>query len=71
MFFECIVFENESSFVKTFCLNPSGVMDLLSVYFNSSRIKFYYIVSGGETVTTEIPIEDFILWVKTVAPNYD
>jgi hypothetical protein len=71
LFFECVVFENEGSFIKTFCWNPQDVMDLLSVYFNSSRIKFYYIITGGETVTSEVQIEDFLAWVKTVATNYD
>ncbi len=71
MFFECVVFENEGSFIKTFCCNPETVMDLLSVYFNSSRIKTYYIVQGGETITADIDIEDFLTWVKMVMPNYE
>lgn len=68
LFFECVISENESAFIHHFCWAPEDVIDLLSVYFNSSMIKFYYSIVGGDTVTGEASLDDFLMWARAVMP---
>lgn len=66
MYFEHIVFENENSFIETFCSNPAEVMEFLAVYFSSSVVKFYYILNGGQHLGDDITIEEFETWLNYV-----
>jgi hypothetical protein len=70
LYFENIIFDNETAFVQQFCIEPKEVAELLSIYFSSDRIKFYYMSSSYETVTDEISFEEFESWVKVIVPDF-
>ena len=71
MYLEHVVFENENSFINTFCNNPKEVMELLAVYFSSSVVKFYYIMNGGEHIGDDIMMEHFEDWLNYVTYNIE
>ena len=71
LFFENIIFDNEASFVANFCDAPDHARELLSVYFSSDRIKFYYFDADFQTKMDEISIIEFDSWISSVAPNVE
>ena len=66
MYLEHIVFENENSFIDTFCSQPKEVLEFLAVYFSSSVVKFYYIMNGGQHIGDDISIEQFEEWLNSI-----
>jgi hypothetical protein len=70
LLFEHIIFDNENDFIDQFCVSPSSVTELLSVYFCSDRIRFYYSDKGYITNTDEISFAEFESWVKLKMPIY-
>lgn len=64
MYLEHIVFENETSFINTFCNQPKEVLELLAVYFSSSVVKFYYVMNGGQHIGDDIIMEHFEDWLN-------
>lgn len=66
MYLEHIVFENETSFVETFCARPEEVMEFLAVYFSSSVVKFYYVMNGGQHIGDDISMEQFEEWLNYI-----
>ena len=60
---ERFVFQNINSFLKVFAPRQN-IMELLDVWFNSTSIKFYYVLESGQHITDEIALDTFMKWRK-------
>lgn len=60
-----IIFEHEEQFCSAFCMG-TDLDALISVWFNSRSVKAYWVLLDGTHLTTSIPINDFLVWLKTV-----
>jgi len=67
---ERFVFQNINSFLKVFAPRQN-IMELLDVWFNSTSIKFYYVLESGQHITDEIALDTFMKWRKdTIRRNH-
>jgi hypothetical protein len=53
-----IVFDNSGTFIEKFC--KGDVMDLYSVSFSESSVKFYFVLDSGQHISDSITIDEFI-----------
>lgn len=70
LFFENVIFDNENDFIIQFCDDPNSVTELLSIYFCSDRVRFYYSNKEYITKTDEITFYEFESWAKLKVPNF-
>lgn len=64
-FLEGIIYKKERSFLDTFACSKDAT-DLISVSFNSTKVKFVYLVSSGAHIAYDAPLDKFYDWFNKI-----
>jgi hypothetical protein len=55
------VYDHEEEFLKKFAV---AGCDLVNIYFSTERVKIYYLIENGQTITDSIEMDDFVTWME-------